>query len=118
MMKLTAEGGGKWKPSQNEIVEKLSDGTRFVRFKPVAPWETPACLYGRALSRYREAGVAQANDPLILTPLFVLYFLCVHPFSDGNGRMSRLLTVLLLYHHGYEVGRFIRITKDRCDPIR
>lgn len=109
-----AGNGGRWKMTQNEIVERSADGTvHRVRFKPPGPVETPALMqklevrYGRAVSVGREQ--------LIIAPLAILDFLCIHPFSDGNGRASRLLTLLLLYHAGLEVGRYVsleRIVED------
>jgi Fic family protein len=107
--------GGHLKPSDNEIVERDSEGTiRRVRFRP-----TPAVLTRQALSdleaSYHDATARASVEPLVLVPLAVLDFLCIHPFRDGNGRVARLLTLLLLYHHGYDVGRYIsleRIVED------
>ncbi len=100
--------GGKFKNVQNYISETSPDGRSFVRFTPLAPYETPYAVdslcseYSKALS---DGGV----EPLILIPIFVLDFLCIHPFNDGNGRMSRLLTTLLLYRCGYYIGKYISI---------
>lgn len=102
--------GGSWKSSDSEIVEVRPDGTRFIRFMPVSAFDTPRVMdeLCHALTREIEEG---KNDPLIVAAAFVLDFLCIHPFSDGNGRMVRLLTLLVLYKLGYEVGRFISLEK-------
>ena len=102
--------GGNYKSSGNIIEEEDSLGNKFVRFKPVAAWQTPEavdCL----CEAFEEALEEKQIDPLILIPMFVLDFLCIHPFNDGNGRMSRLLTLLLLYRAGYIVGKYISIEK-------
>lgn len=102
--------GGRWKMTQNEIVERGADGkVRRVRFVPPSPVATPAMMEGLAES-YRRA-LADGGEPLILAPLAVLDFLCIHPFSDGNGRVARLLTLQLLYHFDYEVGRYISLER-------
>lgn len=101
--------GGRWKPVDNEIVERYPDGTRRVRFKPTPAHQTPGAME-RLTHDYKELS-ATGQDPLIIVPLTVLDFLCVHPFIDGNGRVARLLTLLLLYHHGYEVGRYISLER-------
>ncbi len=91
-------------------MERGLDGTRTIRFRPVAAWATP--LYMDKLDEYfGEAWQAQNSEPLVLIAAYVLDFLCIHPFLDGNGHMSRLLTLLLLYHAGYEVGRYISLEK-------
>lgn len=106
---LPAEGG-RWKMTQNEIVERNPDGTlRRVRFTPPSPVATPPAMEALT-ARYTQA-VDQQREPLILLPLAVLDFLCIHPFTDGNGRMARLLTLLLLYHAGYDVGRYISLER-------
>ena len=102
--------GGRWKMAQNEIVERNADGSlRRVRFTPVSPVATPAAMEA-LVSEYADA-LNRAQDPLLLVPLAVLDFLCVHPFLDGNGRTARLLTQMLLYHAGYEVGRYISLER-------
>jgi len=100
--------GGEWKDVDNEITEAQPDGTRRVRFKPVAALETPEAME-ELHARYLAARKAGAIEPLLLIPAYVLDFLCIHPFLDGNGRTARLLTLLLLYQAGYEVGRFISL---------
>ena len=101
--------GGSYKNSDNVIAETDAEGNRTVRFQPVTAWETPEAI-SLACKAYDEA-VQQGADPLLLIPMFVLDFLCIHPFNDGNGRMSRLLTLLLLYRSGYIVGKYISIEK-------
>jgi Fic family protein len=106
---LPSEGGA-WKATDNEIVERDTQGrvTR-VRFTPVPAVGTPAAMedLASAYERAQESGV----DPLILVPLAVLDFLCIHPFRDGNGRLARLLTLLLLYRFRYRVGRYISLER-------
>lgn len=106
--------GGSYKNTDNVIEEECADGTRFVRFRPVAAWETAEAVE-RLCAAYDEALRNPENDPLLLIPVFVLDFLCIHPFNDGNGRMSRLLTLLLLYRSGYIVGKYISIEKLIAD---
>ena len=101
--------GGNYKNSDNVIAETDSAGNRFVRFQPVPAWETPEAI-DFACKAYDEA-VQSGADPLLVIPMFILDFLCIQPFNDGNGRMSRLLTLLLLYRSGYIVGKYISIEK-------
>lgn len=102
--------GGKYKVSDNIIEEEDSAGNKFIRFKPIAAWETPEAV--EALCKaFNDALETQEVDALILIPMFILDFLCIHPFSDGNGRMSRLLTLLLLYRAGYIVGKYVSVEK-------
>jgi Fic family protein len=111
LMKYSREPGGTWKQSINQIAEKLPDGTlKRIRFQPVDPFATPAFMAGLH-EGYREALRQAEVAPLLLIPLYVLDFLCIHPFSDGNGRMSRLLTTLMLYHQGFEVCRYISLER-------
>lgn len=100
--------GGRWKPTDNDIVETRPDGARFVRFRPVPAHLTPGAM-DELHRRFREAWEAEEVDRLLLIPTYVLDFLCIHPFRDGNGRMARLLTLLLLYRAGYEVGRYVSL---------
>jgi Fic family protein len=100
--------GGEWKHADNEITETLPDGRRRVRFKPLSARETPQAME-ELHARFLEARASGAVEPLLLIPAYVLDFLCIHPFLDGNGRTARLLTLLLLYQAGYEVGRFISL---------
>lgn len=103
--------GGTFKNVQNYIKETLPDGTEIIRFTPVAPYETPAAVEAICDS-YARTQALEAIDPLILIPVFICDFLCIHPFNDGNGRMSRLLTLLLLYQNGFEVGKYISVEKE------
>lgn len=100
--------GGAYKNSDNIIAEKHADGTETVRFCPVPAFQTADAMLNLC-SRYNDAIEAGTYDPLLLMPIFILDFLCVHPFNDGNGRMSRLLTLLLLYRAGFIVGKYISI---------
>lgn len=106
--------GGSYKNSDNVIAESLPDGTKTVRFEPVPAWETPDSI--KAMCDAFEIALSDSEmDPLVLIPMFVLDFLCIHPFNDGNGRMSRLLTLLLLYRAGYRIGKYISIEKIIAD---
>lgn len=109
--------GGHYKNTQNYIQETKPDGSTFTRFTPVAPYETEAAV--RAIcDSYNQTKNLELIDPLLLIPAFIVDFLCIHPFNDGNGRMSRLMTLLLLYQNGYVVGKYvsveqkIELTKD------
>lgn len=101
---------GKLKDQDGEIIEKYADGRVRVRFKPVTAKETPA-----ALDELITLGVDCLRNrwvpPLVAVAAFNLDFLCVHPFRDGNGRVSRLLLLLQLYHVGYEAGRYISVER-------
>ena len=102
--------GGKYKAGDNVISEEDALGHKTVRFQPMPAWETPEAM--EELCRaFDEAMLTEQIDPLLLIPMFILDFLCIHPFNDGNGRMSRLLTLLLLYRAGYIVGKYISIEK-------
>lgn len=102
--------GGRWKNSDNLIAEVDTAGNQRVRFKPIPAFETPDAV--RSLcDAYNQAVSAERCDPLILLVVFIFDFLSIHPFNDGNGRMSRLLTLMLLYQHGYIVGKFISLEK-------
>ena len=108
LFQFALSSGGKWKVTDNKITETRPDGTEVVRFTPVSPVATPdamAALHDRVNARW-DAG---NFEPLLLIPAYVLDFLCIHPFLVGNGRMARLLTLLLLYRAGYEVGRYISL---------
>lgn len=100
--------GGHLKNTDNMIEEELDDGTKRVRFRPATAFETPDMIENLCNQFLREVDRGEV-DPLLLIPMFVLDFLCIHPFNDGNGRMSRLLTLLLLYRSGYIVGKYISI---------
>jgi len=103
--------GGRWKATNNEIVERNPDGSmKRVRFAPVSAVETPESM-DTLIEGYRQSIEQYQQEPLIIIPLTILDFLCIHPFRDGNGRVARLLTLLLLYHFGYEVGRYISLER-------
>ena len=102
--------GGNFKNSDNVIAETLPDGTKKVRFEPVPAWETAEAM-DFLCDQFNRALNTQEMDPLLLFPMFILDFLCVHPFNDGNGRMSRLLTLVLLYKSSYTVGQYVSIEK-------
>ena len=102
--------GGAYKNADNVIAEEDNEGNRFVRFQPVPAWETPDSIEALC-DAFDDAIARNEADPLLIIPMFILDFLCIHPFNDGNGRMSRLLTLLLLYRAGYIVGKYISIEK-------
>jgi len=101
-------GGGRWKATNNDIIETRQDGTSVVRFKPVPAHLTPDAM-AWLHTNFKQMLDAGRVDPLLLIATYVQDFLCIHPFSDGNGRMARLLSLLLLYQAGYEVGRYISL---------
>jgi Fic family protein len=98
---------GKFK-TQDNAIEEIINGERFLRFKPASTFETPMLLEELCEEYNREISVGKV-DPLLLIPCFIFDFLSIHPFNDGNGRMSRLLTLLLLYQNDYLVGKFISL---------
>jgi len=102
--------GGVFKSADNMIEEKNVDGKISVRFQPVAAWETSESV-DKLCEAYLDVITRTDADPLLIIPMFVLDFLCIHPFRDGNGRMSRLLTLLLLYKSEYIVGKYISLEK-------
>lgn len=100
--------GGKFKNTQNYISATDSQGNTFVLFTPLPPYETPTAIE-QICESYNRVIDTQEIDPLILIPVLIHDFLCIHPFNDGNGRMSRLMTTLLLYRSGYYVGKYISL---------
>lgn len=106
--------GGNYKNSDNIIAEEQADGTKLVRFQPVPAWETPEAIE-TLCNTFNDAINDPDMDPLLLMPIFILDFLCIHPFNDGNGRMSRLLTLLILYRSGYIVGKYVSLEKLIAD---
>ena len=102
--------GGRFKNTDNQIEETDEKGNTFVRFQPVSAFETPTAIEALCNEFRREVDRGEIT-PILLAPMFVLDFLCIHPFNDGNGRMSRLLTLLLLYRSGYIVGKYISIER-------
>jgi len=114
MYRYLPQSGGRWKMVNNEIVERGADGSLRLRFRPVSAVATPQAMDDLALG-LRRALLADERPGLVVAPLAVLDFLCIHPFTDGNGRVSRLLTLLLLYRLGHQVGRYTsleRITEE------
>lgn len=111
LYKFSGEGyGGKFKSSDNIIAEVGRNGKKSIRFKPVPAWQTAESI-NDLCSAFNEIIESENVDPLLLIPMFILDFLCIHPFDDGNGRMSRLLMLLLLYRSGYIVGKYISLEK-------
>ena len=102
------EVGGRFKNTDNIIAETDREGKEHIRFKPVPAFQTPEAIEDLCQA-FNEALDKSEYDALLLIPMFVLDFLSIHPFNDGNGRMSRLLTLLLLYRCGYIVGKYISI---------
>lgn len=98
--------GGNYKNSDNVIAETDTEGHQKARFIPVPAFQTADAM-DEMTTRFMEAWEADYIDKLLLIPMFILDFLCIHPFNDGNGRMSRLLTLLLFYKAGYIVGKYI-----------
>ncbi len=117
-----AQGGhsgdaGEWKGRDNEIVEILPNGERRVRFVPTPARDTPKVIADLCRG-YSDAVNEERVPPLLIIATFVFDFLCIHPFRDGNGRVSRLATTLLLKTHGFEVVRYIsleRLVEERKD---
>ena len=101
-----ANAAGKYKEHDNAIMEIKADGTRSVRFTPISASETKEAMNQLVLA-YMDARDNSNINQLLLIPCVILDFLCIHPFSDGNGRMSRLLTLLLLYKAGFDAGKYI-----------
>ena len=98
--------GGSYKNSDNVIAETDAKGHQKAHFIPVPAFQTAEAME-EPCTRFLEAWEADRIDKLILIPMFILDFLCIHPFNDGNGRMSRLLTLLLFYKAGYIVGKYV-----------
>ncbi len=107
MMSYTgSEDAGKYKLNENYIIEEDKNGNKKIRFKPLSAKETPKAMEQLILA-YHDANNNFNINQLLLIPCFILDFLCIHPFRDGNGRMSRLLTLLLLYKNGFDIGKYI-----------
>ncbi len=110
---LAQEGSGdagQWKQVENELMEFREGVAPIVRFRPVIASASPAAVEELCLS-YRHTLNQSSAPPLVAIAALVFDFLCIHPFRDGNGRISRLLTLLALYQHGYEVGRYISLER-------
>ena len=106
----TPEDAGQFKKKDNEIIEILPDGRRFVRYVPVSAKQTPYFMDQLCLA-YRSEEQKRTVPELILISAFLFDFLCIHPFRDGNGRVSRLLTLLLLYKSDFKIGSFISLER-------
>ncbi|MBI4536783.1 MAG: Fic family protein [candidate division NC10 bacterium] len=111
LRELAQAGGGdagQWKRQENEIIEIDAVGNRRIRFRPVPAAEAPKAIEDLCVA-YRHTIDQSLLPPLLATASLVLDFLCIHPFRDGNGRVSRLLTLLTLYDHGYAVGPYVSL---------
>lgn len=106
MRYINPSAEGKYKTEDNVIAEKLPDGRRVVRFVPISAKETTEAMEQLTLA-YQLARDNLSINKLLLIPCVILDFLCIHPFADGNGRLSRLLSLLLLYKNGYDAGKYI-----------
>jgi len=110
-----AQGGfsgdaGEWKKRNNEIIEILPGGERRVRFVPTSAEQTPRAVE-ELCRNYRRACEDELAPVLLIIATFVFDFLCIHPFRDGNGRVSRLVTTLLLQMHGFQVSRYVSLER-------
>ncbi len=118
MLSYAPISGGAYKQNDNVIMEVDSSGARRIRFSPTPADETPAAMEQLTLA-YIDARSSYSVNQLLLIPCFILDFLCIHPFSDGNGRMSRLLSLLLLYKNGFNAVKYIsfeeQINKGKGD---
>lgn len=105
------EYGGRYKTDDNLIIEQDTAGKRKVIFRPVSAFETPEAMEQLELA-YLDAKTNSNINQLLLIPCVILDFLCIHPFRDGNGRMSRLLSLLLLYKNGYDAGKYVSLEEQ------
>lgn len=108
--RYTSKRAGSWKTTDNLIEQEHEDGSKSIRFKPLAAFLTPDAM-SQLHKEFNERWEAHEIEQLLLIATYVFDFLCIHPFSDGNGRLSRLISLLLLYKGGYEVGRYISLEK-------
>ena len=106
MLSYTPATGGEYKRTDNIIMEVDGYGQRRVRFSPTPSVETPEAMEQLMLA-YMDARSSYGVNQLLLAPCVILDFLCIHPFTDGNGRMSRLLSLLMLYKNGFDAGKYI-----------
>jgi Fic family protein len=104
----TAVHGGAFKTQDNLVVDRSPDGSASVRFKPVSAASTPFAI-DDLIKRYEDTIAAGEHHPVLLSGLFILDLLVIHPFEDGNGRVARLLTNAMLSKHGYTVGRYVSL---------
>ena len=104
----TAVPGGAFKTEDNLVVDRSPDGSTTVRFQPVSAASTPFAI-DDLIERYKNAVAAGEHHPVLLSALFILDILVIHPFEDGNGRVARLLTNAMLGEHGYTVGRYVSL---------
>lgn len=104
----TAMPGGAFKTEDNLVVDRSPDGLTTVRFKPVSAVNTPFAI-DDLIKRYKEAVATGEHHLVLLSGLFILDLLVIHPFEDGNGRVARLLTGAMLSEHGYTVGRYVSV---------
>lgn len=111
LSKANPSAAGKYKVKDNCIAEILADGTRSIRFVPVSAKEVKESMKQFVLA-YDDAANDSVINSLLLIPCVVLDFLCIHPFSDVNGRMSRLLSLLLLYSEGFDAGKYISFEEE------
>ncbi len=117
LFKFTDLTSGEWKTKNNTIEERLSDGTWITRFEPVSAQQTPVYMQ-ELCQRFNRLWTQSSIDRLIIIFAFIFDFLCIHPFTDGNGRISRLLCVLLLHKADVDVTRYIsyeRLVEDTKD---
>lgn len=110
MFKYTGAPAGVWKAVENTIEATTPEGQREVVFRPVPAFRTPAAM-DELCSDFSRAAATGTPDPLLATAAFVLDFLCIHPFMDGNGRLARLLTTLLFYKAGFTVARYVGVER-------
>lgn len=110
----TAVPGGAFKAEDNLVVDRSPDGSTTVRFKPVSAARTPFTV-DDLIGRYHQAVTTGEHHPVLLTGLFILDLLVIHPFEDGNGRVARLLTNAMLTEHGYTVGRYVSLEQAIAD---
>jgi Fic family protein len=110
LYRFSPSAGGAWKSIPNDIVDVMPDGTHRVRSSPVRPRLVETAM-SELVAGYRSVAAADTVHSLVAVPAFVLDFLCIHPFKEGNGRVSRILNLMLLYQTGYDVGRYISLEK-------
>lgn len=108
---IDAPYAGKWKDVDNTIGERLASGELVTRFKPTLAAQTPEAIR-QICEAYNKEIQESRFDSLLTSLVFIFDFVCIHPFNDGNGRMSRLLMLLLLYRNGFEVGKYISIEAE------